>query len=183
MQDIKEQIVNSIIPPSIIDVPTCASRNRANLNDLRGLNNYGLKFTSFTDGYITSFEVFSEADGIIEFYLTDYKGASVPASKEYKRIRTKLKTGWNTIDFIGKIESNKEYCIAVNFIDNSRLATGTAGSYDEANIQNTHLVKPDRVYNPLTGGTGTAYLFIFNIKVATDTNSRLLLNQITSSTY
>lgn len=187
LQDIKEQIVNSTIPPSIIDVPTCASRNRANLNDLRGLNrglnDYGLKFTSFTDGYITSFEVFSETDGIIEFYLTDYKGASVPASKEYKRIKTKLKAGWNTIDFIGKIESNKEYCIAVNFIDNSSLAVGTAGSYDEANIQNTHLVKPDRVYNPLTGGTGTAYLFIFNIKVATDTNSRLLLNQITSSTY
>lgn len=183
LQDIKEQIVNSTIPPSIIDVPTCASRNRAALDDLRGLNNYGLNFTSFTDGYITSFEVFSEADGIIEFYLTDYKGASVPALKEYKRIKTKLKAGWNTIDFVSKIESNKEYCIAVNFIDSSKLAVATSGSYDDANIQNAHLVKPNRAYNPLTGATGTAYLFIFNIKVATDTNSRLLLNQITSSTY
>lgn len=183
LQDIKEQIVNSTIPPSIIEVPTCASRNRAAVDDLRSLNNYGLNFTSFTDGYITSFEVFSEAAGIIEFYITNFKGLSVPSSKEYKRIRTKLKRGWNTIDFVSKIESNKEYCIAVNFIDSSRLAVATNGSYDDANIQNAHLVKPNMAFNPLNGASGTAYLFIFNIKIATDTNSRLLLNQITSSTY
>lgn len=183
IEDIKSQIVNSINKPTIINTPTCASRNRVVETDLRILKDYGLQFTSFVDGYITSFDVFSSGDGVTDFYLTDYGGNGIPANIEYKRIRRKLYAGWNTIDFISKIESNKEYCIAVSFTDDISLAAGSTGTYDDINIQNPHLIKPNRAYRPPYGSTGIAYLFIFNIQVSIDNDSRLILNQLTNNTF
>ncbi|UGL60475.1 lipase acylhydrolase domain protein [Staphylococcus phage vB_SurM-PSU4] len=183
MEDIKSQIVNSINKPTIINTPTCASRDRVAETDMRRLKDYGLQFTSFVDGYITSFDVFSSGDGVTDFYLTDYGGYGIPANVEYKRIRRKLSAGWNTIEFVNKIESNKEYCIAVSFTDDISLAVGSAGTYDDVNIQNPHLIKPNRAYRPLYGQTGTAYLFIFNMQISIDNDSRLILNQLTNNTF
>ena len=183
LNDIKSQIVNSINKPTIINTPTCAGRNRAVETDLRSLKDYGLQFTSFVDGYITSFDVFSSGVGVVDFYLTDYGGSNIPANVEYKRIKRKLSAGWNTIEFVHKIESNKEYCLAVSFTDAISLAIGSTGTYDAVNTQNPHLIKPNRAYRPPYGNTGTAYLFIFNVQVSIDNNSRLILNQLTNNTF
>lgn len=144
------------------------------------VNNYGVVFTSKIDSYLAGFSVFATKEGLVEFYLTDYAGAGNPATVEYKRIRINLNEGLNQVQFIIPLKSNQSYALACKFIDLSIELTASGSTWiNDTNMQNPHLLQPITGYSPVLGNTSTAYMYFFDLELASSAAAMIITSQNT----
>ncbi|WP_424685149.1 hypothetical protein [Enterococcus sp.] len=179
---LKVEFASQVGSQTVTGDKTCLPQSKR--SGTRRVSNIGIAFRSWVDSYIIGFSTFANQAGFVEFYMTNYSGSGVAATVEYTRKRVRLKAGWNRVDFQCKINAGEDYALACLFID-SGIELGNASSTWSTDLamQNTAFIEPISAYYPTSGATGTAYLYFFDVEVASSIAAMQILNKQSSKFF